>query len=214
MQLPSALANLDQLNDAHWTSDGAPRLDVLAKLVGAPVTRQQIRDIAPEFTRERPTVPTVPPTVATPAPAAPAPEPAAAAPAAPVAPPAADEELTAPPAEPVAPAEPEGVRRLRVVNERIADLQHARARIDSELVTLTAEQATLQRFAPKTGYDPTDDQLARMSYLEAEQARRIKRATEAPVAPSSAAPIDRAHARRNARGNTRPTFPAAPPLPR
>ncbi len=58
-----ALQDLDPKNDDHWTSDNAPRLDVLEKgatetsppLPG--VTRQHLRDVAPLFNRKNPTTP-------------------------------------------------------------------------------------------------------------------------------------------------------------
>lgn len=52
MDIREALANLDQLNDDHWTKDGAPRTDVVSDLLGQQVTRQAITDAAPKFSRE------------------------------------------------------------------------------------------------------------------------------------------------------------------
>jgi len=54
--LAAALASLDTTNDGHWTNDGQARVDVvnaeLANLGGDTVTRQDIIDGAPLFTRE------------------------------------------------------------------------------------------------------------------------------------------------------------------
>jgi hypothetical protein len=51
-----ALETLDPENDGHWTTDGAPRLDVLAPLLPA-VTRAHITQAAPLFNRKNPVLP-------------------------------------------------------------------------------------------------------------------------------------------------------------
>lgn len=55
-QILKALATLDVKNDAHWTMDGAPKIDVL-KLVA--VTRDHIKKVAPGFCRANPTLPDI-----------------------------------------------------------------------------------------------------------------------------------------------------------
>lgn len=52
MELIEALRSLDPLNDDHWTKDDDARIDVVSKMVGRPVTRQEIIDAAPSFNRE------------------------------------------------------------------------------------------------------------------------------------------------------------------
>jgi len=52
MELEEALLSLDPLDDDQWTQEKAPKLDVLKELVGEAVTRQQVIDVAPQFTRE------------------------------------------------------------------------------------------------------------------------------------------------------------------
>lgn len=47
----AALATLSAENADHWTGDGLPRLDVLNKIVGSPVTRQQVTEAAPGFSK-------------------------------------------------------------------------------------------------------------------------------------------------------------------
>lgn len=47
----AALAQLDMTNDAHWTQEGLPRIDVLEKLLGTDVKRQEVTDVDPTFTR-------------------------------------------------------------------------------------------------------------------------------------------------------------------
>lgn len=53
--LKAALAQLDPQNDAHWTNDGAPRIDVVAKLAGMPgLKRGDLTAAAPHFGRDHP----------------------------------------------------------------------------------------------------------------------------------------------------------------
>lgn len=46
-----ALAQLSPGNADHWTGDGLPRLDVMKELVGSPVSRQQVTEAAPSFSK-------------------------------------------------------------------------------------------------------------------------------------------------------------------
>jgi hypothetical protein len=43
---------LDVLDDSHWTTEGLPRVDVVAELTGQDVTRHIITKVAPHFRRE------------------------------------------------------------------------------------------------------------------------------------------------------------------
>lgn len=53
MDIQKALAQLDPANDDHWTSDGAPRVDVVSEITGdKSLKRKDITDAAPKFTRE------------------------------------------------------------------------------------------------------------------------------------------------------------------
>lgn len=45
---------LDLEADELWTADGLPRVDVVSNMLGAEVTRQQITDAAPQFSRHNP----------------------------------------------------------------------------------------------------------------------------------------------------------------
>jgi hypothetical protein len=56
MDIREALSQLDTLNDDHWTSEGAPKIDAVKELLGGPVTRQDIINAAPHFSRENPIV--------------------------------------------------------------------------------------------------------------------------------------------------------------
>lgn len=48
-----ALAQLDPLDDDHWTGDGAPRMDAVEKILGdKTVTRKDVFEAAPEFSRD------------------------------------------------------------------------------------------------------------------------------------------------------------------
>lgn len=51
MNIKQALTTLDPSNDDHWTSDGLPRVETVAGLVGGDVTRKNITDAAPSFLR-------------------------------------------------------------------------------------------------------------------------------------------------------------------
>lgn len=54
MDIREALSNLDPFNDDQWTDEGAPKIDVLKELLGRPVTRQEIIDAAPHFSKDNP----------------------------------------------------------------------------------------------------------------------------------------------------------------
>jgi len=52
MNIKEALAQLDALDDDQWTQDGAPKTDVVSELVGKKVSRAEIIEAAPKFSRE------------------------------------------------------------------------------------------------------------------------------------------------------------------
>lgn len=52
MDIRDALGMLDTIDDEVWTSDGLPKIDAVKDLLGRPVTRQEIVDAAPKFTRQ------------------------------------------------------------------------------------------------------------------------------------------------------------------
>ena len=58
------LKQLDVDNDAHWTSDGLPVIDVVKGIAGRNITRAEITDAAKGFSRKNPIVETVAETVA------------------------------------------------------------------------------------------------------------------------------------------------------
>ncbi len=52
MDIKEALTSLDALDDEQWTQDGAPKTDVVSELVGQKVSRAEIIEAAPKFSRE------------------------------------------------------------------------------------------------------------------------------------------------------------------
>lgn len=53
MDLKAALLSMDPLDDDHWTTDGAPRIEVLKTMTGArELTRENVINFAPDFNRE------------------------------------------------------------------------------------------------------------------------------------------------------------------
>lgn len=54
MNIIDALAQLDPENDGQWTKDGLPAMDTLQVIMGQDITRQQVTDAAPRFTRTNP----------------------------------------------------------------------------------------------------------------------------------------------------------------
>jgi len=52
-----ALRKLDKDNDAHWTSDGMPRLDTIRLLASDQgISREDVSKVAPEFARANPVI--------------------------------------------------------------------------------------------------------------------------------------------------------------
>lgn len=52
LTLEAAIKTLDPDDDAHWTKSGLPDLNVLKELTGDAVKRQDVEDVAPDFTRD------------------------------------------------------------------------------------------------------------------------------------------------------------------
>lgn len=57
MNIVSALAQLDELNDDHWTADGAPVVQAVGAFLGRSVSRQEITAAAPHFSRKNTELP-------------------------------------------------------------------------------------------------------------------------------------------------------------
>lgn len=54
MDIREALSQLDTLDDSLWTGEGLPKIEAVKELLGRPVTRQEIIDAAPQFSRMNP----------------------------------------------------------------------------------------------------------------------------------------------------------------
>jgi hypothetical protein len=54
MDIREALGTLNTLDDEVWTSEGAPKIEAVKELLGRSVTRQEIIEAAPKFTRQNP----------------------------------------------------------------------------------------------------------------------------------------------------------------
>ena len=53
MDIVEALRQLDEMNDDHWTSDGAPAVEAVRSILGRSASRQEITAAAPLFSRQR-----------------------------------------------------------------------------------------------------------------------------------------------------------------
>jgi len=51
MDIKEALDQLDSLNDEHWTDDGFPALKAVSEIMGREVSRKEIIDADPSFSR-------------------------------------------------------------------------------------------------------------------------------------------------------------------
>lgn len=56
MNIREALSQLDTLDDDLWTSEGYPKIDAVKELLGRSVTRQEIVEASPQFSRSNPIV--------------------------------------------------------------------------------------------------------------------------------------------------------------
>lgn len=52
--LIDVLDELDTEDDAQWTAEGDPKLEVIGELLGRKVTRKEVKDAAPHFSRTNP----------------------------------------------------------------------------------------------------------------------------------------------------------------
>mgnify|MGYP000601293132 CR=1 FL=1 len=60
MNILTALGQLDSLNNDHWTGDGSPAMKALEAIMeDSSVTRKQVTEAAPLFTRSNPTLPEI-----------------------------------------------------------------------------------------------------------------------------------------------------------
>lgn len=156
-KIKDVLAKLDPANDAHWTNDGLPRLDVISKALGRDVTREQLNESSPGFSR------------------AAAAEAGAAALAkaqdgvAPSTPPVPDDEL--PPAPPKFVAEADTVVSIDELRAELSELISARSNLDVEINRVQNLLAEEQGKADDSGFADT---IA--MYKASQAAEREKRA--------------------------------------
>lgn len=52
MDIVEALRKLDEMNDDHWTADGAPAVEAVQSVLGRPASRKEITAAAPLFSRQ------------------------------------------------------------------------------------------------------------------------------------------------------------------
>lgn len=52
MTLEEAIEKLDPDNDEHWTQQGLPKLEPLVEMLGKPVTRKEVEQVAPDANRD------------------------------------------------------------------------------------------------------------------------------------------------------------------
>ncbi|QPI18522.1 hypothetical protein [Providencia phage PSTCR7] len=56
-KIKNALKGLDVANEGQWTKEGLPNINFLKIVTGIPtLTREQVQEVAPNFTRDNPTV--------------------------------------------------------------------------------------------------------------------------------------------------------------
>jgi len=196
----AALVQLDTDVDAHWTTDGSPRLEALQEILGRVVKRVEVSAAAPLFKRDNLQLPEHG-----------APEikdetdgqEAAA---------EADEGEREAPAEAVQGRE-EGLSEL---DSAEAALAAANAQLAAAQVLLAKAQAERDRKlaeAEKAGADPHANQKAIMTYLAGQQRMREERGVRAealraagigPAMLDVRARIDAALARKRGHGQNRP----------
>lgn len=56
MDIREALSKLDLFDDSQWTDEGSPKIDAVKQLLGRPVKREEIINAAPHFSRENPII--------------------------------------------------------------------------------------------------------------------------------------------------------------
>ena len=193
--IPQALADLDTKNDDHWTDDGAPMVNAVAEALGRPVSRKDITNAAPKFTRENPELPELPDAKSA------EPDPA--------------------PTQEGDDGEMDPFEREEVTDAKLADYDRRLEELKSEMDELQGEYNALQDERSEyvtreiEPFSHTSDQDARMRIIQRNAAERAKKAAKArevlqgvdPSALDPRAPIDKALNARRQRGAQRPARP-------
>jgi len=183
MTIKEALMHLDPTDDAQWTSDGLPLVEVVRGLTGnETLTRKEISEADPAFCRDNATV-----TNEQPEPAKPK---------------TRDETLLAEMTQLEAELN-ELTRQQSQIEGQIVDKQRRwsviRAHFDRQQSGSKDMQARI-------------DYIKRQAELRAERAQKSKELLKGldPKLLSGQAPLDAAMARKNTRGTTRPSFKQEP----
>lgn len=237
MDIKTALSQLDPMNDDHWTSDGSPRMDAVAKILGdESVKRKDVTDAAPDFTRDTALKAAIDREAAEKAEADAKGEDPSQEQVSPAAAPAEQtepetimaepepivQEAEQPAAETVAEPEPDQRSPHQVEYDRVSadivELQNAHKKIDEMLKPLYERQRALSRYVDHGGYNHKADQDARMAFIKSQQEQRARRmghqveVMKALGMPNPArSPLDAAMQRKPARGQTRPVMSLVKP---
>ena len=183
------LLKLDAANDDHWTSDGAPRLDVVSELLGVDVTREQVIEADPFFTRESVVAAEEP------------------------------DDGTLPEAQEEAEASEMTEADLLMQSMRMKQAQIDEAGKDVDkaqgvMKRLVAQMDVLAKQADKLtraklSYQPFADYLASQNQMRIDRAAMHMKALEATngIRTTGKSPLDQAYTRKNIRGAQRPQVP-------
>lgn len=217
-RLHQILRQLDPDNDAQWTSQGLPRLEAVEELMGESVTRKQLTEVDPEFTRESHAAslraPEQPPEALDPDEGASPQDPAASQ----EAPLVAEPQVPKPPAPPVEsvqhiPDSVDGMREKytalqREIGQLEDDIKAIQRAIYDRQVACNVLAERVERASREQRGSPIQEYLRSQNALRAQRAERANAAAAAMGAVSVKAPIDRVRQRATGYGN-RPTAPRA-----
>lgn len=208
-KIHEALQLLDAKDNSHWTNDGLPRVDIVAKLIDTPnLSRADITAAAPTFTRENLTFEPTPPQQDNPA--APAQEEGDATHENPAQDPAPEQEQENAQEDQ---SEPSPLPPLDELDEAQLELDAATkelASLDEQLNALTKKKAAAQAkvdalLEARALHDsPHQNQKDIMAYLEGQAKLREQKAAALGVPARSR--LDQAMSFKRGFGGNRPSF--------
>jgi len=188
-QIIEALSLLDPKDDASWTEDGAPKIEAVSAILMEPITRAEIVNAAPSFSRvtldlKRKTI-------------------------------ESSTEETVRPSYDNYPAFLAWLSKSSIseTEEVISELENDLNRISSVIDLATTERDLVKkalnqaRFRVKTSFKNTSDQQAIRDYINSQNAAREKAAGVVTRNADPRMPIDRAMTRNRSFGANRPKFP-------
>lgn len=184
MTIKEALQQLDPTDEAQWTSDGLPLVEVVRGLTGKEVlTRKEITDADPEFCRDKATVQAQPPVSE-------------------AKPKTRDEELR----EEMSVLEREINEQSRIMHEIEAKITQKQDRWNRLHAYFSRKGTGDSDMEGRIAY------IRKQAELRAERAQRSKRVlTDLDLRMvNPKAPIDQAMSRKNTRGTVRPNFTPDP----